>query len=263
MNNLRLLFRKLKLQNFNVIIAFSGWPDANQVATYSAKYIIDNLKMEKIKEIPLDGFYNFSLNRPVVNIEQGVIKEYKPPKNELYKLNNDLLVLVGEEPHTNWFTYVDAFLQILSKANQICLLGSLIDKIPHTVETLISGVATTTKLINKMKENGIQPVNYVGPSSIHSLFLHECAKRDILALSIWAHTQEYINGVDFKAAHKLLKVVNNMLNLNIDFSKVKIEENKLQKWLNEMMNKDKSFSEFINQLESEYKFSREKPGYIM
>jgi len=265
-NSLRLLLKKIKPQNFNVIIAFSGWPDANQAATYSAKYIINNFKMKKIKEINLEGFYNFSLNRPIVNIEQGLIKEYNLPKNELYALNSekdsDLLILIGDEPHINWFTYVNIFLQAFSKAKFICLLGSLIDKIPHTVEPLISGVATTIELINKMKENKVKPVNYIGPSSIHSLFLNECSKRKISAVSIWAHTQEYIDEVDFRAAYKLLQVINNMLNLNIELSKVKLEENKLQKRLNEMMSKNRYFSEFVHQLELEYKLSKKEPEYI-
>ncbi|MBS7655838.1 PAC2 family protein [Candidatus Bathyarchaeota archaeon] len=261
-----LFLKKLELQNFNVVIAFSGWSDANQAATYSVKYLKDNLKMKKIGEINLEGFYNFSLNRPIVTIEGGLIKDFKLPKNELYALNdkyNDLLVLIGDEPHLNWFNYVNLILQLFSKANLICLIGSLIDKVPHTIEPIVSCVATRMDLIKKMKENDVEPVNYIGPSSIHSLILNECIKKDISALSIWGHTQDYITGVDYRAAHKLLRIINAILNLNVNLTKVKAEENNLQKILNDLMSKNQSFAKFINQLELEYKLSKKEPDYIV
>jgi predicted ATP-grasp superfamily ATP-dependent carboligase len=263
-SNLHLL-KTLELQNFNVVIAFSGWSDANQVATYSTKYLKDNLKMKKIGEINLESFYNFLLNRPIVNIEKGLIKDYKLPKNELYALNskgNGLIVLMGDEPHLNWFSYVNLILQLFSKANLICLVGSLIDKVPHTIEPVVSCVATKIDLIEKMRENGVEPVNYIGPSSIHSLILNECVKKDISALSIWGHTQDYITGVDFRAAHKILRIINIILNLKIDLTKVKAEENNLQKLLNDLMSKNKSFAKFIHQLELEYTLSKKEPSYI-
>jgi len=259
------LLKKLELQDFNVVIAFSGWSDANQAATYSVKYLKDTLKMEKVGEINLEGFYNFSLNRPIVNIEKGLIKDFKIPKNELYALNNKdsrLLVLIGDEPHLNWFSYVDLILQLFSKANLICLIGSLIDKVPHTVEPIVSCVATKKELIEKIKKNNVKPVDYIGPSSIHSLILNECVKKDVSALSIWGHTQDYITGVDYKVAHKLLRVINAILNLNVDLTKVKAEEDNLQKILNDLMSKNQSFAKFIHQLELEYKLSKKEPGYI-
>ncbi len=80
-----------------------------------------------------------------------------------------MLILVSDEPHINWFSYVNTFLQIFSKAKLICLLGSLIDKIPHAAESLISGIATTTKLLDKMKENKVEPINYIGPKQYSQL----------------------------------------------------------------------------------------------
>ena len=46
-----IILKKITLKNANVVMAFSGWPDAKRVATYAAEYLRDSLKAEKIGEI--------------------------------------------------------------------------------------------------------------------------------------------------------------------------------------------------------------------
>jgi len=112
-----------------MVIAFSGWPDAKRVATYAAMYLMDKLKADKIGEIDSTPFYDFAIQRPFINIEKGLSKEYKLPQNELYAWKSkkglrNLLILVGEEPHTNWLRYVESIFQALhlGTVHRVCLL---------------------------------------------------------------------------------------------------------------------------------------------
>ena len=263
------LTRKIDLESFNMVIAFGGWPDAKRVATYAAMYLTDKLKADKIGEIDSTPFYDFAIQRPFINIEKGLIKEYKLSQNELYawkskKGHRNLLILVGEEPHTNWPRYVESIFQALhlGTVHRICLLGGLIDRIPHTVDPLVSGVTTTLELVEEMKLHSVEPIDYAGPSGIHSLVMSECRRRGILALSLWGHVPAYISDVDVRTAHQLLSKLNATVGVEIDLEDLRQEGNLLQKQLDAAMKRDRSFSENVRQLEFEYRSARKRPDYI-
>jgi proteasome assembly chaperone (PAC2) family protein len=264
-----IIHKKITLRNANIVMAFSGWPDAKRVATYAAEYLRDSVKAEKIGEIDPKPYYDFTIERPHVTIKDGLMKDYSPPINEFYFWRNkkdahDLLIFIGTEPHTNWVRYVSSIFKIISpkKVNRICLFGGLIDRIPHTVEPLISGIANTTKLVEEMKSKSIKPADYSGPSSIHSLILNECKKKRIPTISIWGHAPEYVGDVDPRTAHQLLRKVRDLIGLNVDLDELGIESNLFRKQLDSLMKKDQTFSELIRSLEIEYRNTRRTPEYL-
>ena len=256
------LVGKLDLQHFSMVIAFGGWPDANRVATYAARYLADRLQADKIGEIDSNPFYDFAIQRPFINIEEGLIKEYTLPQNELYAWKSkglkDLLLLIGVEPHTNWHRYVEAIIQALElgTVHRVCLLGALIDQVPHTVNPLVSGVATSPELLEEMKLHGVEPVDYAGPSGVHSLIMNECGRRGIPALNLWGYVPPYIKDVDVRTVHQLLSKVKTLLGLEVDLEDLRIEGNLLESQLDAAMERDRAFSETVRQLEREYERAR-------
>ena len=263
------LFRKVDAETFDLIVAFRGWPDAKRIATYAAEYLRDKVNAERIGEIDAAPFSDFAIQRPSVRIEKGLIIDYELPKNELYAAKSKaaapgLLILIGAEPNTNWRRYIEVLLGALdfSKAHRVCLLGGLIDRIPHTVEPLISGVATTPRLVEEMKLHGVEPTDYAGPSGIHSLIISESGKRGIPTISLWGHTPEYIRDADARTAHQLLSKVKSILGIDVDLEDLQKEGSLLRKELDALMKENQTFSELVHELEMEYKISRRKPGYI-
>jgi predicted ATP-grasp superfamily ATP-dependent carboligase len=214
-------------------------------------------------------FYDFVIERPLVNIKNGLMKDYTPPINELYATKikpsaQGLLILIGTEPHTNWREYAESLFEELEpgKVNLICLLGGLVDRIPHTVEPLISAVASTPELVAEMKRNGIEPAEYSGPSSIHSFVLRESERKGIPAVSIWGHTPEYVDDVDPRTAHQLLSKAKALLKIEVDMEELQMEANLFRKQLDSLMRQDHSFAELVKKLEVEYKNSRRSPSYV-
>jgi proteasome assembly chaperone (PAC2) family protein len=253
-----------------MVIAFGGWPDAKRVATYAAEYLIEKLGAEKIGEIEDSlKFYDFAIERPLIKIEEGLVKGYEFPKNELYMWKNnlgdhDLVILIGVEPHLNWSGYVDSIFHAVDfkKAYRVCLLGGLIDRIPHTVQSMISGVATRQELLEEMKLHGVESINYTGPSGIHSFILRESERRGVTAFSLWGHTPEYIGNVDSRTAHQLLCKVTSMLRIEVDLGDLRSEGNLLEKQLDGVMRRDQAFSQLVHRLEVEYNTARIRTGYI-
>lgn len=261
--------KKMELKNVNILMAFSGWPDAKRVATYAAEYMRDKLAAEKIAEIDSKPFYDFAIQRPLVSIKQGLMKEYFPPINEIFaykskKIENDIIILMGIEPHTNWIRYVKSIFKSLTleKSNIVCLLGGLIDSIPHTITPLISGVANDPKIVENMRIQGIKPADYSGPSSIHSLILNECKKNSIQAFSIWGHTPEYVGEIDPRTSYHLLKKAKTLMDMEIDLKELEMEGNLFQKQLDTLMKQDQAFSSLVHKLELEYKNAKRNPEYL-
>ena len=267
-NDLR-LFKKITLKNYNVIMAFNGWSDAKRIATYAAEYLRDKLQADKIGDIDSKNYYDFAIQRPIVNIKKGLMKDYMFPTNELYawkseSSDHDLLILLGVEPHTDWTRYVESIFQALDlrELNRICLLGGLIDSIPHTVNPLISGVASTLELVGEMKLNNVEPVDYNGPSSIHSSILSESIKKKIPMISIWGHTPEYVSDVDPNTAYQLLDKARKLVGLEIDLEELRMEGNLFRKKLDSLMKQDHTFAELVHRLEIEYKNVKRTPDYL-
>ncbi|MEM4245841.1 MAG: PAC2 family protein [Candidatus Bathyarchaeia archaeon] len=266
--DLRIL-KKIDLKSFSMIAAFSGWPDAKRVATYAAQYLVEKLQAERIGEIDSAPFYDFTIQRPIVSIEQGLMKEYELPQNRIYAWKGTgkragLTILIGQEPHPNWPRYVESFFHIFSlgRIRRLCLLGGLIDHVPHTVEPVISGLATNLNLLREVDAQGVERTTYMGPSSVHSLIIRECARMGVSALSLWGHAPPYIKDTDiYTAYHLLLKAVP-IIGLDVDLTALRREGEMLRKQLDAMMDQDQSFAESVRQLELEYRIAHRKTDYI-
>ncbi len=261
--------KKMELKDINAVMAFSGWPDAKRVATYAAEYLCDKLRAKKIGEIDSRPFCDLSIQRPSVSIEKGLMKDFSNPMNELFgwkgkSADHDLLVLIGVEPNLNWSKYVELIFKVLKpeEVNRICLLGGLVDNIPHTIEPQISGVANKPELVKEMKIHDIKPADYSGPSSIHSLIINKCGKRNIPAISLWGHSPQYVGDVDPKTAYQLLNKSKEILGIEVDLEELRIEGNLFQKQLDLLMKQDSAFSELVHGLEIEYKNSKRNPDYL-
>jgi len=255
------------LNSLGVVMAFRGWPDAGRVATYSAEYLVETLDAVKVGELDSTIFYDFAVQRPIVNIERGLLKDYRPPVNELYRVASsgmDLLVFIGVEPHMNWPAYSKSIFKMFEgkDVGRICLLGGLIDRVPHTVEPLVSGLATTPDLVEELKRHGVEPTDYLGPSSIHSLILDECKRMGLPAMSIWGHSPEYVMDVDAATAHQLLSKVRSLMNIDVDLTRLRRESEELKRRLDDLMAGNEDFSQLVSKLELEYKSLRRRPNYI-
>ena len=263
------MLKELDSGKFNMVIAFEGWPDAKRVATYSVEYLIDKLAAEKVGEIGSTEFYDFAIQRPLIEIENGLVKDYELPRNELYRWKanpgtQDLMILIGVEPQLNWSKYVDSIFNALDfkKANRVCLLGGLIDRIPHTVKPLISGVATSQGLLDEMKLHDVEPTDYSGPSGIHSFIMRETQKKGIATFSLWGHAPEYIVNADSRTAYQLLRRVSSMLPIEVDLENLRVEGDLLAKQLDGEMERNGEFSQLVHTLEVDYNTARRKLGYI-
>ena len=72
------------LKNPVLIAGFDGWGNALKISSGMAAYLIRSFKAQPFAEMDPDVYYRYDELRPVVNIEDGVMKRLSPPGGAFY-----------------------------------------------------------------------------------------------------------------------------------------------------------------------------------
>jgi proteasome assembly chaperone (PAC2) family protein len=182
------------------IAGFEGWGNALDISRGMIEYMIEKLHAKAFAEILSDPFYRFDENRPVAEIEDGLLKKIKNPGGHFYIVEKeiagrDLILLKASEPSLQWLRFSEAILALCEKlgAKTLINLGSMYDNVLHT-DTLISAAASSEDLLKTLQSDRVSVVNYKGPSAIHSTILNEALKRGVNCCNLWCHCPYYLQG---------------------------------------------------------------------
>ncbi|MGD2125659.1 MAG: PAC2 family protein [Desulfobacteraceae bacterium] len=182
------------------IAGFEGWGNALDISRGMVDYLIRKLGAKSFARINPDLFYRFDENRPLVDIQSGVLKKITPPGGLLYAAQQsqggrDIVILKAMEPNLRWFHFVNAILSLCKKmgVKTIISLGSMYDNVLHT-DMIISAIASSEQLLVRLQEQKTIAVNYRGPSAIHSMIQDEAESRGFDSMSLWCHCPYYLQG---------------------------------------------------------------------
>lgn len=182
------------------VAGFEGWGNALDISRGMADYLIRKLGAQSFARINPDLFYRFDENRPLVDIQDGVLKKLTPPGGRLYAaqrrlVGRDIIILKAMEPSLRWFGFVDAILSLCQDmgVKTIISLGSMYDNVLHT-DMVISALASDKDLLLKLQSRNMLTVNYKGPSAIHSAIHSRAEKRGFQSMSLWCHCPYYLQG---------------------------------------------------------------------
>jgi len=179
------------------IAGFDGWGNALDISRGMVDYMIRKKSAKPFAKIDPDTFYRFDENRPLVDIEDGVLKKIYPPGGFFYATSEgrDIIFMKATEPNLRWFHFVDIMLSLCQKTGvkTIIGIGSMYDNVLHT-DTIVSALASSEELLAKLKEQNVITINYKGPGAIHSTIHHEAKKRGFDCLSLWCHCPYYLQG---------------------------------------------------------------------
>jgi proteasome assembly chaperone (PAC2) family protein len=182
------------------IAGFEGWGNALNLSKGMVDYLIEKLQAKPFGRIHPDPFYRFDENRPVADIQEGLLKDLTPPGGGFYATEpssgeRDLVLLTAVEPSLRWSYFAEtvvALCQKLGVKTLICL-GSMYDNVLHT-DTVISALASSQGILDRLKEEKVISVNYKGPTAVHSTLLLEAQKKGLDCLSLWCHCPYYLQG---------------------------------------------------------------------
>jgi len=219
---------KVELLKPTMIIGLDGWGNAGKVSTFTVKYLVDKLGAKRFGEIPHERFHDYFIQRPLVSTKQGLVQSYTPPSNELFywkgkKGENDLVLLLGFEPHHDWPRYARTVLGLAKRyrVKRIYTIGGYLADISHTDESLITSSTNNSKILKELEKAGIELTDYNGPTSIYSELLWRSREKKIDVVSLWVAVPIYVEGAYPKAAYDMLRKLLELTNIRLDLSDLK------------------------------------------
>ena len=177
-----------------------------------------------------EDFYDFQVNRPVVEIESGQTQRLIWPTTRISVartqnpdpagqsvpptgLSRDVVLVHGIEPNMRWRAFCEELVQGLESlgVEMIILLGALLADAPHTRPVPVSIGASDAKLGTEI---GVGLSDYKGPTGIVGVLQHTCTQAGIPTVSLWAQVPHYVaQPPSPKATLALLRGVEDILDV--------------------------------------------------
>jgi predicted ATP-grasp superfamily ATP-dependent carboligase len=163
--------------------------------------------------------------------------------------DQDLIIVVGDEPSYRWKTFARHVTQVLCEndVEQVVLLGAFIGQVAHTQPVPVIGVATDPSLVTR---NGLMPSEYEGPTGISSVMLEACREAGIQALALWAATPHYLAAnPNPKAMLALATRTASILQFEVDLSELEKVTDEYLGRVNAALASSDEFSTYVAELE--------------
>jgi proteasome assembly chaperone (PAC2) family protein len=239
------------------IAGFYGWSNAGNISSDTVAYLQELLKPRAFATLSDEEFINYTLNRPIGHIENGIVLHLESLTTEVSYWTNsegdrDIILFLGKEPHANWHSFAEIISQIIRKlgVKRLYTLGGVQDTISHSAPVVISVVGSSPYLVDGIiqLEDGIEAANYYGPVSIHSYLIKMCREAGIEAMSLWGHVPAYLQRSP-RVVKKLVTVLNKAIGMNCPTQLLQHQSMALDRKINEAIAKDPSLREMIESIE--------------
>jgi len=136
-----------------MIVAFSGWSDAGEAATGALTHLLENLDQSEdpqeailIAEYDAEDFYDFQVNRPMISVDESMVRSINWPSTQVYgihtpHLDHDYVLVLGVEPSMKWRTFSALLLDLAEdlEVDLVITLGAMLADAPHTRPISVSG----------------------------------------------------------------------------------------------------------------------------
>lgn len=238
-----------------MIIGFRGWGNALEVASGMAAYLVDMLHGRPAGRLESDQCYRYDENRPEVQIDSGRMMSINPPGGNFFAVEtaageNDLVVLVADEPSLNWYRFsqelVDLAVEMASP--MVISLGSMFDSVLHT-DRIISSLTTGGDFNIIFDRHGVIPVNYQGPSAIHTIILDACRKRGMAGASLWSHCPAYLQGITHHGMMlQLAKLLTDMASFSLTTDALEARWEALELQIRQLITENPKLEAVIDQI---------------
>lgn len=179
-----------------LVACFAGWNDAGDAATMAAGRLEDGWGGQPFATIDPEEFHNFTEERPVVRLTEGLTREIKWPEHTfsccpIPGTDRDAIFLVAVEPQLRWRTYCGLIIEMAQsfECSLILTLGALLSDTPHTRPVRVSGTAHDAELALRL---GLTASNYEGPTGIVGVLHDQLTKAGLASASLWAQVPHYV-----------------------------------------------------------------------
>ncbi len=237
-----------------LITAFEGWNDAGDAATMAAGHVADRWDAEAVAEIDAETFYDFSMTRPLVQLDEAHQRSLTWPTNLFRAARvpgaaHDVIVLVGLEPQLRWRTFCEQVVgtaQVLG-VSQVVTLGALLADVPHTRPVEVYGATDDDGLMTSLE---LAPSTYEGPTGIVGVLSAACLDAGIPTASFWAAVPSYVPGAPSpKAALSLVHRLCEIVGTSVYATDLEIASATYERQVDELVAEDEETAGYVTDLE--------------
>jgi hypothetical protein len=238
------------------IAAFEGWNDAAEAASGVVNHLGIAWESTPIAAIDPDDFYDFQVNRPVIEVVEGKIERLVWPTTRISLaraadtgLSRDIVLVHGVEPNMRWRGFTDELIGGLAElgVELVVLVGALLADSPHTRPVPVQVSGSESKLVQGV---GSEPTEYKGSSGIVGVFQYMCAAADIDTVSLWASVPHYVaQSPSPKVTLALLRSVEDVLDVSLPQADLPEEARAWERGVDELAQQDSDVAEYVRTLE--------------
>jgi len=248
-----------------LVLAFAGWNDAGDSATFAAKFLSQRLGAHKFASLDPETFYNFVEKRPQVRLRNNE-REILWPANEFSyardaRLVQDVIVGIGVEPHLRWRAYIDSILQVVQQCQVelVVTLGALLADVAYSRPVRITGSASDPALAQRLH---LSTSRYEGPTGIVGTLNDACKRQGLPAITIWANVPHYISASpNIKAALVLVRRVFTLLDFSADLNDLESAASDFDRRVANVLASDAKVAEYVRRLEERDEDEDEEEEY--
>jgi hypothetical protein len=238
------------------IAAFEGWNDAAEAASGVVSHLGIAWQSTPIAAIDPDDFYDFQVNRPVIEVVAGKTERLVWPTTRLSLarttdtgLSRDIVLVHGVEPNMRWRGFTDELISGLTElgVELVILVGALLADSPHTRPVPVSVSGSDTKLLRGV---GSEPNDYKGSSGIVGVLQYSLAAADVPTVSLWASVPHYVaQPPSPKVTLALLRSVEDVLDVPLPRADLDEESRAWERGVDELAQQDSDVAEYVRTLE--------------
>ncbi|MGH3209165.1 MAG: PAC2 family protein [Trebonia sp.] len=238
------------------VAAFEGWNDAAEAASGVVNQLGIAWESTPIAAIDPDDFYDFQVNRPVIEVVAGKTERLVWPTTRISLartadtgLSRDIVLVHGVEPNMRWRGFTDELTGGLTElgVEMMILIGALLADSPHTRPVPVQVSGSESKLLHGV---GSEPTDYKGSSGIVGVLQYMCAAADIPTVSLWASVPHYVaQSPSPKVTLALLRAVEDVLDVSLPQADLPEEARAWERGVDELAQQDSDVAEYVRTLE--------------
>jgi proteasome assembly chaperone (PAC2) family protein len=238
-----------------VVVAFEGWNDAGDAATGALEHLELIWDAEPLAALDPEDYYDFQVNRPQVNLMDGVSRRIEWPTTRISVARRpaggerDVVLVRGIEPNMRWRGFCAELIGILTEldVSTVVALGALLADTPHTRPTPVTGSAYDQE---SARTWGLETSKYSGPTGILGVFQDACVQAGLPAVSFWAAVPHYVSQPPSpQATVALLHRVEEVLEVTVPMEGLTEQAAQWVKTVDEMAADDDEVVEYVRALE--------------
>lgn len=240
-----------------LLIALEGWNDAGEAATTAVRFVADAIRAAPLAEIDAEAYFDFTVRRPLVRVEEGVARGLEWPQCRFGfaaapaapgAAARDLVTCHGVEPHLRWREWSDHVLRLVDALGirEVVLLGAFLGEVLYSRPVEVTGVAGTPETLAEL---GVAPVRYAGPTGMIGVLGQRLRDRGCRIAALWAGLPHYVEvSPNARGALALLEHALPFLGVRLDLEPLRGASRECEDRISAMVSSDPELSEYVREL---------------